>query len=419
MQFAKPQITVQVIVRRDELSNFRNVSTSEPCPICGKPDWCSIQYVEGGEKLHYCRRVLCGDNIISPTDSRTYIFIKQARDGSCLYKEEQAYLAAKEEWKKNNGTLRGASPRKTAPSMPASCPVKAEPEIAPLENSRLDKIYRRFLQHLTLHKNHVRYFKDQGWSSDLIIRSMVKSMPPSGRDPAGKSTRESITSSLIREFGSLKGVPGFYEAPNGRWTFTGTGGILIPLFDCRKNLYRLRLRLDHPEVDENGKEKNKYNNISSFREIAAQGQGTKNTYRFGCRSGSHCGLYEPPGRDNYSVCYITEGEKKALYANYVLHHPVVSIPGVNSFNKVLETFGTNCSVLDYLKAKGCYILIIAYDSDKYVNEAVLMYEQKLARLLTSHNFQIALAYWNPGFGKGLDDILSLDVRPNYEMIMAC
>ena len=401
------------------MSNFRNVSTSEPCPICGKPDWCSIQYVKGGEKLHYCRRVLCGDNIISRINSKTYIFIKQAKDGSSLYKEEQAYLAAREEWIKSNQHMQtDPSPKRKAVVVPETGPIKAEEDITPLENRQLDKIYRSFLNTLHLQKNHVRYFMRQGWSSDLIVRSMVKSMPLTEKDSSGKIMREKIAMALVREFGSLKGVPGFYEASNGTWTFAGASGILLPLFDCNGNLYRLRIRLDHPEVDENGKEKNKYNNFSSFREIVLAGQKVKNAYRNGCRSGSHCGLYESPCRDDYTVCYITEGEKKALYANHVLHHPVVSIPGVNSFNKVLETFGTDYNVLDYLRAKGCRVLVIAYDSDKYVNEAVLMYEQKLAKLLTTHDFQIALAYWNPGFGKGLDDILSLDVRPNYEMVKA-
>lgn len=31
--------------------------------------------------------------------------------------------------------------------------------------------------------------------------------------------------------------------------------MLIPIYDLHGNLYRLRLRLDKPEVDENGKEK--------------------------------------------------------------------------------------------------------------------------------------------------------------------
>ena len=74
------------------------------------------------------------------------------------------------------------------------------------------------------------------------------------------------------------------------------------------------------------------------------------------------------------------------------------------------------NVLNFLLSKGCSTVVIAYDSDKYVNEAVLMYEQKLAALLAGRGFHIALAYWNPGFGKGLDDILSINVRPNYELV---
>lgn len=401
------------------MSNFRNVSTSEPCPICGKPDWCSIQYVEGGEKLHYCRRILCGDNIISRIDNHVYVFIKQAKDGSSLYKEEQAYLSAKKKWLESSQHPNSSPAPKEKPALASdNALVRDDEEIIPLENRMLDKIYRSFLRRLYLHREHVYYFLHQGWSRELIVQSMVRSLPPPEKYSHAGVTRESIAAALIREFGSLKGVPGFYETADGKWTFAGARGILLPLYDCEKNLYRLRIRLEHPETDENGKEKNKYKNFSSYHEILTPDQKIKNAYNNGCRAGSHIGFYGSPGRDDYTVCYITEGEKKAIFANHVLHHPVISIPGVNSFNKILETFGTDYNVLDYLSASGCRVLVVAYDSDKYVNEAVLMYEQKLVDLLTKHGFQIALAYWNPGFGKGLDDILSLDVRPNYEMVKA-
>lgn len=403
------------------MSNFRNVSYSEPCPICGKPDWCSIQYVEGGEKLHYCRRVLSGDNIISRVTGETFVFIKQTKDGSCMYKEEQAYLASREEWMKNNKGQggQGSRPaeRKTVAS-PEPQPVRSNEIIEPLENRQLDKIYRKFLSKLQLQKNHVQYFRKEKWPNELILKSRVKSMPPTSKEERNGITRTRIAAELIKEFGSLEGVPGFYEGPDGKWTFTGANGILIPLYDHEGNMYRLRLRLDHPEVDENGKEKNKYKNFSSYFEVeGAKGQ-MMNSFRKGCRAGSHIGLYETPDRDDYTICYITEGEKKSLFANYVLHNPIISLPGVNSFNKVLETLVDDFTVLDYLSGKGCRMIIIAYDADKYVNEAVLMYEKKLVELLTSKNFQIALAFWNPGFGKGLDDILSIDVRPNYELVKA-
>lgn len=105
-----------------------------------------------------------------------------------------------------------------------------------------------------------------------------------------------------------------------------------------------------------------------------------------------------------------------MYANYVLHAPVVSPSGVDSFGKVLEAMDDGRNVLNFLVAKGCTTVVIAYDLDKYVNEAVLISVQKFNELLYGYHFRIALAYWNPGFGKGLDDILSINVRPNYELV---
>lgn len=401
------------------MSNFRNVSKSDPCPICGKPDWCSVQYVEGNTKLHYCRRVLSCSNVTSSINGMNYVFIKQTKDGSCMYKEESAYMESKKEWEKANrrnsrGNSRAARPG-CAPVQPSPVPQPAT-SVAPLDSKSLDAIYRAFLKKLHLQKNHVRYLKHERWPDQLILHSMMRSMPPGGNSYYYGTGRELITKELLREFGSLKGVPGFYEQSGGTWSFSGQSGLLIPLYDHNGNLYRLRLRLDHPEVDEAGKEKNKYHNFSSYYETSSDSVHFTNAFKNGCRSGSHAGLYTSLSRDDYTVCYITEGEKKSMYANYVLHAPVVSLPGVNSFGKVLEAMDDGRNVLNFLAAKGCTTVVIAYDSDKYVNEAVLMYEQKLIELLYGYHFRIALAYWNPGFGKGLDDILSINVRPNYELV---
>ncbi len=401
------------------MSNFRNVSKSEPCPICGKPDWCSIQYVEGNVKLHYCRRILNCSDIVSSVNGMSYVFIKQTKDGSCMYKEESAYMESKKAWEQAKGKSSGKKRKPAAPrSAPAQQPPFVQPaeSIQPLDNHNLNAIYRSFLRKLHLHKNHVQYLKRERWTEQMILHAMIRSMPPGGNNYYYGTSREQITKELLWEFGSLKGVPGFYEKADGIWSFAGQSGLLLPLYDHNGNLYRLRLRLDHPEVDDHGREKNKYHNFSSFYEIPTDGNGAVNAFKNGCRSGSHASLYTDPSRDDYTVCYITEGEKKSLYANHVLHAPVISLPGVNAFGKVLEAMDDGRNVLNYLSAKGCSTVVIAYDADKYVNEAVLMYEQKLAELLLGRGFRIALAYWNPGFGKGLDDILSIHVRPNYELV---
>lgn len=115
------------------MNNFRNVSSSEPCPICGKPDWCSVQYVEGGNKLHYCRRILNGENVIGTT-GETFIFIKKAGDGSCIYKEESAYRASREEWLRSNNM--GASSQtfvKKAAAVPSAPPLRTSRVYRPLK----------------------------------------------------------------------------------------------------------------------------------------------------------------------------------------------------------------------------------------------------------------------------------------------
>ena len=405
------------------MSYFRNVSKSAPCPICGKPDWCTVQFVEGGDQLHYCRRVTAAGEIVSPATGETYVFLKQTKEGSCMYKEKSAYLKNREEWLCKNGKKDYHKPNRQGgnPEPAATGPVKAgfhqaQPaQIEPLDNSSLDKIYRRFLSILPLQKKHIAYLRKERWPENLILKSLIRSLPPASGNSSGSFSREAITKSLIKEFGSLKGVPGFYEGPAGKWTFAGSSGILIPLYDHSGNLFRLRIRLDRPEVDENGKEKNKYHNFSSYYEVETPDNTLRNAFKDGCRSGSHRSLYCDLKRDDFAVCYITEGEKKAIYANYTLCNPIVSIPGVNSFAKILEEGDDGFHVLEYLRAKGCHTLIIAYDADKHVNKAVLMYEQRLAELLSERGFQIAFAYWNPGFGKGLDDILSINVRPNYEL----
>ena len=81
------------------------------------------------------------------------------------------------------------------------------------------------------------------------------------------------------------------------------------------------------------------------------------------------------------------GEKKSVYANYVLHNLVISVPGVNSFKKLLKPVGDN-NVLDYLYAKGYGVIVIAYDSDKCVNQIPRCKQRgiKLATLQSSGVF---------------------------------
>lgn len=389
------------------MGTIRNVSKSEPCPICGKTDWCTIlkpdQESYPGQELYICRRIQ--QDTVS-NNGFAYSFIKELSDGSSLY-------TIKTEKAKRYRNHSRHNERKH---------IKEEdlyPET--LKNESLDRIYHSFLHLLPLSAKHYRKLKSDGWSDSLIKRSLIRSINfKRSYDESKKYYTDSferfrITSTLVNEYGPLDGVPGFYLNDANKWTFVGRQGMLIPIYDLHGNLYRLRLRLDKPEVDENGKEKNKYKNFSSFHSEDDGFGVLKNTYNHGCRAGSCIGLYYNPNLDSSDMCYITEGEKKAILTNDYLRYPVISLPGTGTYNKLYDLYD-GINAINFLKSIGCDTTVVAYDADKIYNQQVLRYEQKLVQLLLGEGFSVYIASWNAGFGKGIDDILPLGILPTLKPV---
>ena len=155
--------------------------------------------------------------------------------------------------------------------------------------------------------------------------------------------------------------------------------------------------------------------FSPFREEKRKDGTLYNYYLNGTQANSQIGFYNQFTKDHY-VVYITEGEKKSLVANYVLGHPVICVPRVNSFGKVFEADESGISVIDHAIELGAKVFVIAYDADKSINAKVLQCEDALVERLKEKGLQIALADWNIGFGKGLDDILGIGIRPNLNMV---
>lgn len=401
--------------------SIRNVTKRELCPICGKPDWCTILSDSSSDifhELNICRRSHVNGDVVSLINGQRYTFIKELSDGSHLFEETKMRETVIQAWCQKEGKhfSRIQRDRPAYESMnqlngnelPRGC---AEP----LGHSKLHLIYSSFLSKLALYGKHRAYLLNDGWGNELIKRSLVRSIPSGKNSIYVEQRKKQITKELIQEFGSVCGVPGFYRQSDGNWTFVARSGLFIPIWNHRGEIYRLRIRLDCPEKDKNGKEKNKYNNFASFYVKMDESGKAYNVFNEGCKAGNHISIYSQE-EDDFTVCYVTEGEKKALRANDELQCPVISIPGVNSFKKLIEVLEDGTHVLDYLKSKGCRIIIIAFDADKTVNEAVLKYEEKLVTLLKGYGFQIALANWNIGFGKGLDDIFNVNVRPNYSLV---
>lgn len=391
------------------MGTFRNVSKSNPCPICGKTDWCSLlspdEVAYPGQELAICRRIQASE-IDSPVNGRTYFFVKELSDDSVLYSDVK---------REHNSKINHSYKHRQSEQISQ----KAEPDILPLPNEKLHRIYSDFLSLLSLSNKHRKKLMEEGWSKDMIINSKIKSFhfPYKENKDTGRfsdqNARKAITDALLSKHASLFGVPGFYQDSDNRWTFMGKSGMIIPVYDKNRNIYRLRIRLDKPELDERGKELSKYKNFSSYYEIT-ENFIVRNIYKNGCRSGSKISIYFNPGTDSSSICYITEGEKKGYIANHFLKCIVISLPGVGFYKRLLEKDEDSVSVVDYLKSLGCSHVVTGYDADKCVKEEVLRAESKLCALLKENDFQTDIANWNIGFGKGIDDILLNGVYPHLD-----
>lgn len=57
------------------MTRWREVTKKNPCPVCGKPDWCSTLHADDGSLLVCCRRAPGGKEKIDKT-GRVYWLYK-------------------------------------------------------------------------------------------------------------------------------------------------------------------------------------------------------------------------------------------------------------------------------------------------------------------------------------------------------
>lgn len=187
---------------------FKNVTRSEPCPVCGGTDWCSwFPRRDGDGYLLLCKRACrdgYGSSDVAGKDGRMYCFISE-KNNQYIYGECQADRGHfKENREKPKERFRYVG------------------KVRPAGDTTLDCVYRTILKKLHLEDRHREYLHGEGWSDSMIERSLIKSFPESdyaranGYSPGGYSptnlTRKELAENVLEELGisSLKGVPGAY-----------------------------------------------------------------------------------------------------------------------------------------------------------------------------------------------------------------
>ncbi len=179
-------------------SKWVRVKRRNPCPVCGKPDWCLLS--QDG-KAAICARIESD----KPAGNKGAGWIH---------------------------TLDNSTP---LPPVKPKTEVKQNPKAAP---GILDTGYRALLSELSLSEIHHENLQRRGLTDAWIANLGYRTLPPNGR-------QELITRLQAKGI-KLAGVPGFYLKA-GYWHLAGPVGITIPVRDTRGRIVGLQIRCDNAE----------------------------------------------------------------------------------------------------------------------------------------------------------------------------
>lgn len=398
-------------------NNNKEVSKTRPCPICGRPNHCSFWTSSYGVEYVICKKDFSETDKFSLIDGEHYTFISLTQTGESSrfeltrQREERTRI-----FKENKGYATQFKPIEYK-----------DLTVKPRSNKELHKVYSYLLSLLILEDADRAYLNGDGITDALIAEQGLVSFPESDyyryqhQDTyfSKNRSRTVLGRMLVEKFGEeqLIGVPGLYKNKKGTWTIAGLGGIIFPLRDAEGYIYRLRTRV-YQQVTPDGK-KRKYNNLSSFQEDEERKKSEHvivSKLEYGCSAGNNLGYYINTTRDDCSICWITEGEKKGIVGEYYTKNPFISIPGVSSVSLLITPNKDGVRPIDYLKKLGVKIIIVALDADKITNEAVMKAQSRVCDILDDEGFFVAIAEWDITLGKGLDDLLVAGYEPDYEIL---
>ena len=174
------------------------VNQRNPCPVCGKPDWCLLS--QDGEVV-ICAR------------------IESDRPAG----------------NKGAGWIHRLDTARPLPPSTSRLEVKQTPKAAP---DVLDKVYGALLAEIQLSETHRANLQRRGLTDARIDGLAYRTLPIYGR--------YDIVNRLQTKGVKLAGVPGFYPEAGG-WRLAGPAGISIPVKDTGSRIVGIQIRCDHTE----------------------------------------------------------------------------------------------------------------------------------------------------------------------------
>lgn len=360
------------------ISKWTEATRSNPCPICGKPDWCSTS-ADGAWAV--CRRVDTGDGLhrVDKSGGDYWLYRIDGSD-SDIGSETQKDVAAD-----FSETI-------------------SQPVLAPADPDTLDKVYRALLQELTLSAVHRENLRKRGLSDEEIDLRGYKTLVGPGRSKLAKT--------MVSKFGVdvCKKIPGLFIKQGERkpyWTLAGSAGIVVPLRDVRGRIVALKVRADNP-----GGKSPKYSYITSSGRMGAVQDGpspmptvhlpvhTSSSHQNAIGNGSANANSDNNGNANVRV-RLTEGELKADIATVLSGDLTISIPGVSAWRPALPV----------LRELAPEKVLLSFDADARKNYNVARALQNTAVALQTEGFDVELEIWPEEWGKGIDDVLASGYTP--------
>lgn len=108
-------------------------------------------------------------------------------------------------------------------------------EIADID--KRDEVYRTFLNMLKLEKSSKVLLNKLGFLNSTIEEQMYRTIP-------SKNIQKRLIAYRLSKMYDLSGIPGFYQEPDFKWTFSAGKGIFIPVFDEKNKIQALSIHLD-------------------------------------------------------------------------------------------------------------------------------------------------------------------------------
>ncbi|MBA3712496.1 MAG: DUF3854 domain-containing protein [Pyrinomonadaceae bacterium] len=343
---------------------YLNVTSDDPCPVCHKPDYCSV--VGDGASV-FCRRV--------PSERPGH--------GGWWHKLSEpieAFLIDEA--------------HKVTQNPPASIQQR-------------DAVHGALIDHLRLSSKDRINLNERGLDDATIKEYGYASVPSRADAPR-------VVERLLAQNLDLKNVPGFYRPEDGEaWSMNVTGwhqGFMVPVRDVENRIEGFQIRRSDvktwTDVD-TGKEKKepRYVWLSS-----ANKQGTSKTPEVirpdGASSGTPVHYRNVERMRATGEAILTEGALKADIIVHYLDRGVIGVAGVGNFPK---DFGAELRQ----KLPELRRVLIAYDADVVRKPEVQTQLERLQSTLTEAGLEVQVGRWQEHDGKGLDDYCKNKLGPDF------